>query len=252
MDFLTASILCYILPVAMTTLGSALIFFFKKNSKPVNLITMGLASGIMLSASIWSLLVPAVEQAEPQWGDLTILPVCIGFTLGGLLMVLLDLLCRKLSKNNQNGAKTIKFFTAMTVHNIPEGLSIGFALGSAFTLHSSPILAFTFALGIAIQNLPEGLATALPIYSTTQNKKKSFVLGMLSGIVEPISTLIGFYLASTLTFLQPWLLAFSAGAIIFVIVEELMPELSENKKAGLGTISFLIGFILMMVLDLTL
>lgn len=246
--------LCFILPCLFTTIGALLIFTIHKQSAKLNTITLGLASGIMLSASIWSLLVPAQQEAEVSWGKLSILPLVIGFALGGLFMIFLDFLSKmmfKKSKNTQN-ARVFTFFTAITVHNIPEGLSVGFALGTAITTQSSLLSALMFALGIAIQNLPEGLATALPINNCLQNRKKSFLLAFLSGIVEPAFAILGYFLASTLTFLLPWLLTFSAGAMIYVIIEELLPEMKENTTKKWGIWTFLLGFIAMMTLDICL
>lgn len=247
-------ILGFILPALMTTLGALLVFFFKKESKILNMLTIGLASGIMLSASIWSLLLPALENAEADWGNLSILPVAIGFVLGAVFMVLLDFTSSRLFKSDDDAGKkkAYKLFTAITVHNIPEGLSVGFAIGTAVATNSSFLMAIMFAVGIALQNFPEGLATALPIYNSLKSRGKAFWLAFLSGIVEPIFAVIGFFLATYITSLLPWLLAFSAGAMIYVIVEELMPEISVKENKHLGTWAFVIGFLVMMILDLCL
>mgnify|MGYP001851110076 FL=1 len=235
----------------MTLLGALCVYFLKKPSNFVNMVTIGFASGIMLSASIWSLLLPSIEYAEPEYGNFFILPVAVGFLLGGIFMVLLDKLTGHFS-NLKNKNKTFKLFTAVTVHNIPEGLSVGFAFGSAYALTGDYFGAFLIALGIALQNFPEGLAVALPMNKTLQNKHKAFLFGALSGVVEPIFAIVGFFLASQLTFLMPWLLSFSAGAMIYVVVEELLPELHINEKITVGTWAFMFGFVIMMVLDLCL
>lgn len=235
----------------MTLLGALCVYFLKKPSNFVNMITIGFASGIMLSASIWSLLLPSIEYAEQEYNNIFILPVAVGFLLGGIFMVLLDKLTGHFS-NLKNKNKAFKLFTAVTVHNIPEGLSVGFAFGSAYALTDDYFGAFLIALGIALQNFPEGLAVALPMNKTLQNKHKAFFFGALSGIVEPIFAVIGFFLASKLSFLMPWLLSFSAGAMIYVVVEELLPELHINEKITLGTWAFMFGFVIMMVLDLCL
>ena len=237
----------------MTTLGAALIFFFKKTSPLVNMLTIGLAAGIMLSASIWSLLMPAQENAEESWGGLSFIPVTVGFILGGLFMILLDFICAKCFKQNetQEKQKAFKLFTAITIHNIPEGMSVGFAVGTAVATSSSPIIALMFALGIAIQNFPEGLATALPMYNCLQKKGKAFLLGTLSGLVEPLFAVLGFFLAAYISSLLPWLLSFAAGAMIYVIVEEMIPEIHLDGKSW-GTWAFVIGFVMMMILDICL
>ena len=265
-------ILGFTLPCLMTTLGASLVFFFKKTSKIVNMITIGLAAGIMLSASIWSLLLPALENAEETWKDLSFIPVAVGFLIGGIFMILLDFISSKLfinkesqtqeiysnfdkdnySINTSDKKKAFKLFSAITIHNIPEGMSVGFAIGTAVSTNSSFLMAFMFVLGIALQNLPEGLATSLPLYNCLKSKKKSFILGTISGIVEPIFAIAGFFLATSISSLLSWLLAFSAGAMIYVIIEELFPEIHSDNQKSFGTWSFIIGFILMMILDICL
>ena len=238
----------------MTTLGSLCVYFLKRPSKIINMLTIGFASGIMLSASIWSLLIPSIDHAKEQYSTIFVLPVVVGFLLGGAFMVLLDKITGHFSnlKNNKDKNKAFKLFAAVTVHNIPEGLAVGFAFGSAFAGSTSFLPALLVAVGIALQNFPEGLAVALPMHKTLNSKSKAFVFGMLSGAVEPIFAVIGFFLASQLTFLMPWLLSLSAGAMIYVVVEELLPELHINEKTTLGTWAFILGFVLMMILDLTL
>lgn len=249
MNLTTTIILSFTLPFLFTALGAALIFFFKKPSNTLNKITIGMASGIMLSASIWSLLLPSIENAEASWGKLSIIPVCLGFVLGGVFMIFLDFVSKRFIKSNHQ--KPFKLFTAITIHNIPEGMSVGFAVGTAAALHNAYLSTFMLALGIALQNFPEGLAIAMPLQKPL-GSKKAFIFGALSGIVEPIFAVAGFFLAKSITALLPWLLSFSAGAMIYVIIEELMPDLHENKKSSLGTWSFIIGFIFMMILDLCL
>ncbi len=246
-----AIILCFTLPCLMTTLGATLIFFFNKPSKLLNQITIGLSAGIMLSASIFSLLLPSLENKTTVFGENSYIPASIGFVLGGLFIVILGYFCRILSKNDQNKAKPIKFFAAMTIHNIPEGLAVGFSLGTAVATNNLYLTAFMFALGIALQNFPEGLATAIPLQKFAKNRKKSFLLAFLSGVIEPIFAILGYFLATSITFLLPWLLSFSAGAMIFVVVEELIPELQEDSSQ-IGSILLLFGFVLMMIMDLAL
>lgn len=253
-DATLTMILGFAFPCIMTTLGALLIFFFNKQSELVNKITMGLASGIMLSASIWSLLMPALEQAKADWKSAAIVPVVIGFVLGCFLMLALDFVSNKFfaEKDEKNQKKAYKLFTAITIHNIPEGLSVGFAVGTAIATQSAFVMSIMFVVGIALQNFPEGLATALPMYSATKSKPKAFWLGFLSGAVEPIFAVVGFFLATYITSLLSWLLSFAAGAMIYVIVEELMPEINTNDRKHIGTWAFVVGFLVMMILDICL
>ncbi|MBP3619234.1 MAG: ZIP family metal transporter [Clostridia bacterium] len=278
MNNISIIILSFTLPCLLTTLGSALIFLFSKPSKLINTLTLGFASGIMLSASIWSLLIPALDETKTTNPTLhPLIPVASSFVLGCLFMFLLDFICKSISKkqykdkifdkynnkqsilckNNTNNPrpskeKAFKLFAAITIHNIPEGLSVGFAIGTAIATNSPLFSAFLFALGISIQNFPEGLATAIPIKNCYKSRIKGFFGGFLSGIVEPIFAIIGFYLATQLTFLLPWLLSFSAGAMIYVIIEELLPEITTENYNSFGIWSFIFGFLLMMALDICL
>ena len=166
-------------------------------------------------------------------------------------MLILDFICKKIfkqSKNTQN-IRAFSLFSAISIHNIPEGLSVGFAIGTAIATKADPLSALIFAVGIAIQNLPEGLATAIPLNNSLNNPQKSFWLSFLSGVIEPLFAILGYFLASSLTSLLPWLLSFSAGAMIYVIVEELLPELHTDNSSSYGIWMFLIGFVFMMILD---
>lgn len=295
-------VLGFTLPFLMTTLGAMLVFFFNKTSKIVSMLTIGLAAGIMLSASIWSLLIPALENAQSSMGNLAFIPVVLGFLLGAVFMVLLDFVCSQFFKNTKNSRKNkkkmqknadflikqenckelqiensdsenetkiksknkndenvglqkqkaLKLFTAITIHNIPEGMSVGFAIGTAVALNSPILSAFMFALGISLQNFPEGLATALPMQNSFHHRGKAFALGTLSGLVEPIFAVVGFFLAAYITALLPWLLAFSAGAMIYVIVQEMIPEIHMENGCSWGTWAFVLGFVMMMILDICL
>lgn len=244
--------ICLLLPCLMSTLGSCLIFFFDTSSSKITLITNGLAAGIMFSASIWSLLLPAMDFALPTWNNLKFIPIGVGFAVGVIFLILLDFFCSKLIKNSKNMSKPIKFFSAMTVHNIPEGLAVGFSIGTAISSQADIIAAVMFAVGIAIQNFPEGFATALPLNKFLSNKQKSFFLSFLSGFVEPIFCLLGYFLAIKITPLLPWVLSFAAGAMIFVVIDDLLPELCENKIKNLGSIMFCLGFLIMFLLDICL
>lgn len=227
----------------MTSLGASVVFLFKKNvSERLNKIFMGLSSGIMIAASVWSLLIPSIEKAE-IYNSFAMIPVCIGFFLGGLFLVLIDKFIPQNNKTNN------KLFLSVLIHNIPEGLAVGVAFGSALLSKESSAFytALGLAIGIGFQNLPEGAAISLPMKNEKGNKK-SFLYGVISGVVEPIFAIIGVILAMQVTYLMPWLLAFAAGSMIFVVIEELIPE-SQGKY---GTWSLMVGFVLMMLLDVIL
>jgi ZIP family zinc transporter len=202
----------------MTTLGAALVFFLKKElSDKLNAAFFGLASGIMLAAAVWSLLLPALDQAGKTWGRYAFAPVLIGFLFGGAILTLAELLFKNLDASQQKKDVVLswKLFMAVTLHNIPEGLAVGFAFGLAATLGTTAayISALGLAIGIGVQNFPEGVAVALPLRKTTNSRIKAFIYGGASGIVEPIFAVIGYVFSMALTALQPWLLAISAGTI---------------------------------------
>lgn len=242
----------------MTSLGAALVFCFKKElPHRINAILLGGASGIMTAASIWSLLLPAIEQAGQEWGDFAFIPIGLGFIFGGLFLLVLDKLSPCFLAKKQQGknlSRASKLFLAVTLHNIPEGLAVGFAFGSAYALGSTSafIAAVGLAVGIGIQNFPEGAAVALPIKGVTESKLKGFLFGAASGIVEPIFALIGLFLSAYLQPLQTWLLAFSAGAMMFVVAEELIPEANANGATASTAWGLMIGFLIMMILDVSL
>ncbi len=242
----------------MTSLGAGLVFLFKKNlSEKANKIIIGFSSGIMLAASIWSLLLPAIEQSS-GYGKLNFLPALLGFGLGGLFIAFIDYLSKIIGKTSKNGQfgmkKHTKLLFAMTIHNIPEGLAVGVAFGGAFAALSSSgmALALSLAVGIGLQNIPEGMAVALPLQAATGSKWKGFLMGVASGSVEPIAAVIGFFLASAVSVIMPWALSFAAGAMIFVVVSELLPELSVGESTSLGVWATMLGFMLMMTLDVAL
>lgn len=222
---------------------------------------MGFASGVMIAAGFLGLLVPSIEEAT-TYGDFAVFPVVIGFLLGGLLLFGLDKLIPHIHINTseEEGGKTkkvsrqIKFFLAVTIHNIPEGMAVGFALGLAYSLNDNTALfaALSLSIGLALQNIPEGAAISVPMLKEGISKPKAFFYGFFSGIVEPIFAIVGLLLAANLTFLLPWLLAFSAGAMIYVTVDELIPSMRENGHVHLGIWAFMIGFAVMMILELTL
>lgn len=242
-----------------TTSGAALVFFFKKDiSDKTNALFLGFAAGIMIAASVWSLLLPAIEGASEDYGAWNFLPAAVGFIAGGWFLVLLDKAAPHFhaETGESDGAsfplkKPIKMFLAMTIHNIPEGLAVGFAFGAAAfsDTQEAYLAALGLAVGIAVQNFPEGAAVSLPLKMATGSSGKSFLFGMGSGAVEPIAAVIGYFLASTLITVQPWLLSFAAGAMFFVVAEDLIPDAKSEKNPNLGTWGFMFGFVIMMALD---
>lgn len=242
----------------MTTLGAAVVYFFKKDiSAKANTLFLGFASGIMIAASIWSLLLPALESFA-SYGNLNWLPVVIGFFAGSLFLTLLDKVVphRHKGTNEDEGPKSAlnkptKLFLAVTIHNIPEGLAVGFAFGAAAALgqNAAFVSALGLALGIGIQNFPEGAAVSLPMRNITNSRNKAFLFGMASGAVEPVFAIIGYFLAAYIAVLQPWLLAFAAGAMIFVVAEDLIPDSKLDERPHLGAWGVMFGFAVMMILD---
>ena len=240
-----------LLPFAGTVLGSACVFFLKSLKKKIDKLLTGFAAGVMVAASVWSLLIPAMEQSE-NMGRLAFVPASVGFLLGiGFLLCIdevvphLHMYSDKPEGIKSGLSKHAMMLLAVTIHNIPEGLAVqaeqsGITIGAALAL----------AIGIAIQNFPEGAIIAIPLHNSGLEKKKAFVLGMLSGVVEPIGTILVLLMASTFTPILPYFLSFAAGAMIYVVVEELIPEMSEGKHSNIGVIAFSIGFVLMMILDI--
>ena len=242
---------------SITALGAALVYFFKKVNKTVMDAMLGFASGVMIAASFWSLLSPSIEMANSLNMN-SYLVASIGFLSGGVLLFIGDkifnILEKKLTKKEPN-IKSFKrcmmLMLSITLHNIPEGLAVGVAFGSIIynlngaTLESSCLL----ALGIGLQNFPEGTAVAVPLRREGMSRTKSFIYGSLSGIVEPISGMLGALLVLKVQKLLPFLLAFAAGAMIYVVIEELIPESQTNKKKDLMAFFTLIGFAIMMILD---
>ena len=256
-------VLCLVLICAATTLGSAMVFLFKRNcSEKLNHITMGLASGIMLSVSVFGLILPAMDEPGETFKNLSWLPVTAGFLIGCIFIWILDIAVPhmhlakeeftegpKAEKMNKN----IKFFLAVTMHNIPEGIATGLAVSQAVIHADDPVFmwsAISMAVAIAIQNLPEGAAVSIPLFETGVGKGKSFLLGFLSGIVEPIFGVLAFLFATTIgTSFMPWLLAFAGGAMIYVTVEELIPDIKSDDNSHLGIWAFIVGFMLMMLME---
>lgn len=261
MSFTAITVIGFSIIFLSTALGSSLVFFFKKEvSEKVNALFLGLAAGIMIAASVWSLLIPSLEAAS-DWGTWSFVPAVVGFVAGGLFLVLLDKIVPHFHSgtNEEEGphtslGKSVKMFLAVTIHNIPEGLAVGFAFGAAHALETEAALfsALGLAVGIAIQNFPEGAAVSLPLKQATGSRAKAFAFGVGSGAVEPVSAVIGFFLAAYLTAAQTWLLAFAAGAMIFVVAEDLIPDAKLSSHPHLGTWGVMIGFAIMMTLDVAL
>ena len=247
-----------IIPLLGTCLGSAMVFLLRKEiNEKLKKILLGFASGVMIAASIWSLLLPALEMST-GYGRFKFLPALVGFLSGGLFLVLIDKLIPHIHKGSgaEEGMKnhlnkSTKLFLAVTIHNIPEGLAVGFAFGAAAVIGTQAafLSALGLAIGIGIQNFPEGTTVALPMCSEGKSVHKAFLFGAMSGAVEPLFAVIGYFLASTISAIQPWLLSFAAGAMIFVVAEDLIPDAKIESHPHLGTWGVMIGFALMMVLD---
>ena len=241
------------IPLIGTSFGAALVFFFKKNiNTTIEKIFLGFASGVMIAASVWSLLIPSIEMATEQ-GRIGWIPATLGLTAGTLFLKLTDKFIENLNLNNIQDIdkKTKMLVFAVTLHNIPEGMAVGVAFASLLNPSISIELgaAFALAIGIAIQNFPEGATISLPLIAKGVERKKAFWMGTLSGIVEPIAAIITLLISSFIGNLLPFLLAFAAGAMILVIVEELIPESQKGKCSSLATFSVIAGFVIMMILD---
>lgn len=244
-----------------TTAGAAMVFLMKKDVNPnVQHGFLGFAAGVMIAASVWSLLIPAIEMAEEQ-GVSGWMPAAGGFVIGGVFLFLLDKILPHLhiDQDKPEGMKssfkrTTMLVLAVTLHNIPEGMAVGLSFGLAGQLNSQAALmsAVALAIGMGIQNFPEGAAISLPLRNEGFSKNKSFVYGALSGIVEPIAGVVGALLVSGVAGIMPWMLAFAAGAMIYVVVEELIPESQSSEHSHAGTIGTMLGFLIMMVLDVAL
>ena len=250
-----------LLPFLGTAAGSACVFFMKHDlGRQVQRALTGSAAGVMTAASIWSLLIPAMEMAEEK-GKLAFLPAVIGFWCGILFLLLLDSIIPHLHMNADKAegipsklARTTMMVLAVTLHNIPEGMAVGVVyaglLSGSETMRTGG--AFALALGIVIQNCPEGAIISMPLHAEGKSKWRSFLDGVLSGAVEPIGALLTILFAGLVLPAMPYLLSFAAGAMIYVVVEELIPEMSEGEHSNIGVIFFSVGFTLMMILDVAL
>lgn len=249
------------IPFLGTTLGAAMVFLMKnKINNKIEKLLLGFASGVMIAASIWSLLIPAIEMSESQ-GKIAWVPATIGFLLGITFLLVLDSVIPHLhlKSDKQEGIKsklkkTTMMVFAVTLHNIPEGMAVGVTFAGALTQNAGITMAgaFALAIGIAIQNFPEGAIISMPLKSEGISKTKAFLYGTLSGIVEPIGAIITILLTNAVVPMLPYLLAFAAGAMIYVVVEELIPESQAGEHSNIGTIGVAIGFVVMMILDVAL
>lgn len=251
-----------LIPFIGTTLGSACVFFLKDElHRLVQKALLGFASGVMVAASVWSLLIPAIEMAEPTMGNLSFVPAAVGFVLGIFFLLAMDRVIPHLHLHDDKPEglpsrlkRTTMLVLAVTLHNIPEGMAVGVVFAGLVTGTSGITFAgaLALAIGIAIQNFPEGAIISLPLKSEGGSRKKAFLYGMASGVVEPIAATITILLTGIITPFLPYLLAFAAGAMIYVVVEELLPEASVGEHSNISTLGFAAGFLIMMILDVAL
>lgn len=249
-----------LIPFLGTSLGASCVFFMKKELNPkLQRALIGFASGVMVAASVWSLLIPAMEQSE-HLGKFSFAPAVIGFCLGMAFLLILDNVTPHMHLNNvvegpkANLRKTTMMVLAVTLHNIPEGMAVGvvYAGWATGNVNISASGALALALGIAIQNFPEGAIISMPLRGNGESKGKAAWYGILSGIVEPIAGLVTILLTRFVVPILPYLLGFAAGAMFYVVVEELIPEMSEGEHSNVATILFMLGFSLMLALDVAL
>ena len=257
LNHITQALIATIFTWSITALGAAIVFIFKKPNKTIMDSMLGFAAGVMIAASFWSLLEPSIEMSN-NLNMCAWIIAATGFLSGGILLFIGDKLFdhfdKNLSKRKDSFKRCLMLIFSITLHNIPEGLAIGVAFGSlAYDLEGATTAsAAILALGIGIQNFPEGTAVSVPLRREGMSMKKAFFFGQLSGIVEPISAVIGAILVTKIRLLLPFLLAFAAGAMIYVVVQELIPESQTNKKKEVMALFTLIGFSIMMILDVAL
>lgn len=250
-----------LIPFLGTTLGACCVFFMKKDlSLSVQRALTGFAGGVMVAASVWSLIIPALDQSS-HMGKLSFLPVVIGFWIGIVFLLILDHVIPHLHQYSEESEgpktklqRTTMLVLAVTLHNIPEGMAVGvvFAGYMSDNVGISLMGALTLSIGIAIQNFPEGAIISMPLKSEGLSTKKSFEYGVLSGVVEPIGAVLTILAAGLIVPALPYFLSFAAGAMIYVVVEELIPEMSQGKHSDIGTVFFAVGFTVMMTLDVAL
>lgn len=250
-----------LIPFLGTTLGAATVFLMKnKMNATVEKLLLGFASGVMIAASVWSLLIPSIDMAESQ-NIISWIPASVGFLLGILFLLVLDSIVPHLHLHSDKPEgikakikKTTMLVFAVTLHNIPEGMAVGVTFAGALIGNAGITMAgaFALAIGIAIQNFPEGAIISMPLKSEGTSKFKAFIYGTLSGIVEPIGAIITILLTNAVVPILPYLLSFAAGAMIYVVVEELIPEAQTGEHSNIATIGVAIGFVIMMILDVAL
>ena len=245
-----------LIPFLGTALGSAFVFFMKKEMPPlVQKVLLGFASGVMVAASVWSLLIPSIEMGS---GKAAIVPPVIGLLAGFAFLLLIDYITPHIHPDGgvegprSSLSRTAKLTLAVTIHNFPEGMAVGVAIAGALTADFNMAGALALSLGIAIQNVPEGAIISMPLRAAGNSRWKAFGIGALSGIVEPLGGALVLLLATAVLGIMPYMLAFAAGAMLYVVVEELVPEYSQGAHSNIGTVGFALGFALMMVLDVVL
>ncbi len=243
-----------LIPFLGTALGSAFVFFMRKDMpQPLQKLLLGFASGVMVAASVWSLLIPSMDMSGGS-----VVPSVLGLLAGFAFLLLIDYITPHIHADGEvegprsSLSRTAKLALAVTIHNFPEGMAVGVAIAGAVTADFSMAGALALSLGIAIQNVPEGAIISMPLRAAGNSRWRSFAIGSLSGIVEPIGGALVLLLASAITGIMPYLLAFAAGAMLYVVVEELIPETAEGAHSNLGTVGFALGFALMMALDVLL
>ncbi len=242
-----------LIPFIGTSFGSSFVFFMRKNmSDKFNKLIVGFAAGVMIAASVWSLILPSVEMAENQ-GKISWLPAAVGILLGVIFLIFINKMAEKVEAR-KDGKKLNMLIFSVVLHNIPEGMAVGVCFAGFLAGDSGIALleAIVLAIGIGIQNIPEGAIISMPLQMEGVSKGKAFWYGVLSGIVEPIAALITVLLINIVVPILPYLLTFAAGAMLYVVIEELVPEIHEGDKSVLGAIGVTIGFIVMMVLDIVL
>lgn len=248
------------IPFIGTALGAGFVFFMRKDiPELMQKALLGFASGVMVAAAVWSLLIPSMEMVSER-GTMSVGPAVIGLLAGFAFLLLIDRITPHLHpKGGPEGpkshlSKTMMLALAVTIHNLPEGMAVGVGIAGALDadVQTSLMSALALSLGVAIQNIPEGAIISMPMRSAGNSKLKSFGIGVLSGVVEPIGGILVIILASAITPMMPYLLAFAAGAMLYVVIEELIPEASEGAHSNIGTIGFAIGFAIMMVMDVVL
>ncbi len=261
MSDILKTIIGILIPLAGTVLGAGFVLMLRSEMRPfIQKLLLGFASGVMLAAAVWSLIMPAINMAREQ-GVTPWVPAAVGFLLGILFLLVLDTLIPHLHMDSDNPegkksslGKSTMLILAVTLHNLPEGMAVGVVFAGALAGSAGVTIAgaFALAIGIALQNVPEGAVISMPLVAQGLTKRRAFSLGFLSGVVEPIGALLTLLLTQVLTPVLPYILSFAAGAMIYVVVEELIPEAQSGDHSNIGTIGAALGFVIMMVLDVAL